>query len=227
MVHPHPRRATLALVYVLLGSLVLAPASAWADADPASDILLVQQVFFPYNPIVSTNLQKALTAVATESQKAGLPIKVAIIATPTDLGGVPALFAQPQRYAAFLASEIAFNGKQLVLAVMPAGIGTANIPHADALGGLTLDASHGSDGLTRTAITAVVRLAQANGHPIKAPKLAGGSGSSSGVSPVLAFGTPVLLVIIAALLAGLARRRRGEEDESEPHVDEASGKGAA
>jgi hypothetical protein len=125
------------------------------------------------------------------------------------------LYGQPQRYASFLASEIAFNGKQLVMVVMPAGIGTANIPHADALAGLPVDSSHGSDGLARTAITAAVRLAQANGHPIKAQSLSGAKGSSSGVSPLIAFGTPVLLVIVAALLAGLSRRKRHEEDGQE------------
>jgi hypothetical protein len=221
------RRSTLTIACLLLCSLAVAPASARADADPPSDILLVQNVFFPYQPIVSTNLQHALTKLTTQTQHSGFPIKVALVDTATDLGGVPALFGQPQRYSAFLASEIAFNGRQLVLVVMPAGIGTTNIPHADALAGLTVDASHGSDGLARTAIAAVVRLANANGHPVKAPSVLGGSGSSSGVSPLIAFGTPVALVIVAALLAGLARRRRREEDHLDEDLDESGAEQAA
>jgi len=215
-------RAARAAICVLLAALALSPAPAQGDADPASDVLLTQNVFTPYNPVVSANLVKALDTLSSETQRMGLPIKVAIVATATDLGGVPGLFNQPQRYSDFLASEIAFNGKQLVLVVMPAGIGTTNIPHAQALAGLRPDTSHGSDGLARTAITAIVRLANANGHPIKAPSIRGGSGSGGGVSPVIAFGAPVILVVLAAGLAGLARRQRGEEEHTE--ADEEQGK---
>jgi hypothetical protein len=189
------------------------PASVAADADPASDMLLVQNVFTPYSPQVSQAMSKALTDITAQAQRAGFPIKVAIIAGPTDLGGVPDMFGKPQPYASFLASEISFNRKQSTLVVMPAGIGTANVPNASAVAGLHVStAGSGSDGLGQTALTAIARLASANGHLVKAPKVSG-SGGSSGVSPVLAFGAPVLLIILAALLIGLGRRRLPEDEE--------------
>ena len=192
------------------------PASAAADADPASDTLLVQNVFTPYSPQVSQSMSKALTDITAQAQRAGFPIKVAIVAGPTDLGGVPDMFGKPQPYASFLASEISFNRKQPTLVVMPAGIGTANIPSASAVAGLHVStAGPGADGLGQTALSAIERLSAANGHPVKAPKVSSGRGGSSGVSPVLAFGAPVGLIIVAALLIGLGRRRLPEDDELE------------
>jgi hypothetical protein len=216
----HQVLAASAAVAALVAARGAPPASA--DADPASDILLTQNVFLPYAPTVSPGLAKALTTLTGETERAGFPIKVAVIASATDLGGVSGLYGQPARYAPFLASEISFNRKQLVLVVMAAGLGTANVPDPGALNGLQVDSSHGSDGLTRTAITAVVRLANGAGHAVRAPHVSGGS-SSSGVSPLIAFGAPVALVILAALLAGLARRQR----PAEPAEGEEGGDGAA
>jgi hypothetical protein len=218
--------ASWATRFVALGAacaaLAALPAAAAADADPASDTLLVQNVFTPYSPQVSQAMSRALTAYTSQTQRAGFPIKVAIVAAPTDLGGVPDMFGKPQPYATFLASEISFNRKQPVLVVMPAGIGTANIPNASAVAGLRVSTGGpGSDGLGQTALKAIERLSAANGHPVKAPKVSSGGGSS-GTSPLLAFGAPVALIVIAALLIGLGRRRLPEDDElEEPREAEA------
>ena len=77
-------------------------ALARADGDPASDVLLGQSVFYPYQPAVSASLQKQLDAETAAAQKAKFPIKVALIGSPVDLGVIPDLFGQPQKYANFL-----------------------------------------------------------------------------------------------------------------------------
>src|SRR5437588_283728 len=81
--------------------LLLAPAPALADGDPASDYLPLQGYYTPYAG-VSKPLTDALAEVVKETRAAGYPIKVAVIASPTDLGSVPNLFGQPQQYAEFL-----------------------------------------------------------------------------------------------------------------------------
>jgi len=53
------RRAAL----VALAVLALLPAAAAADGDPASDVLLAQDVYYPYAPKVSKPMSTALIAV--------------------------------------------------------------------------------------------------------------------------------------------------------------------
>jgi hypothetical protein len=207
---------------VLAGAVMaVSPAAAHADADPASDILLTQSAFF-YSPPVSPAVGNALIKITIEAATAGFPIKVATVPLPQDLGAVTDLFDQPQRYATFLASEISFNRKEEVLVVMPSGFGTANLPASTtkALSGLTVDRTN-SDTLTMSAITAVEKLSAAAGHPLAPPKIAGaGSGKSSSVSPALAYGAPVVLVLLAAGVAALLRSRKDEEDEEDELDDE-------
>ena len=50
-------------------------------------------------------------------------VKVAVIATPTDLGSVPSLFGKPGQYAAFLGQELQLYYVGPLLIVMPAGYG--------------------------------------------------------------------------------------------------------
>src|SRR5438105_1386416 len=85
------RRPTFAprLAAILTGILLLAalmPAGAIADGDPASDVLLGENVFYPYSPPVSASLQKSLNATTAAAKRSGFPIKVALIASPVDLG---------------------------------------------------------------------------------------------------------------------------------------------
>ena len=108
---PRPRvRPALAaiLAAVLLGVSLGAgaiPGTARADGDPASDVLLGQDVFLPYSP-VSPAVQQRLYAVAA-ARRAGYPIKIALIGAATDLGVVPSLFGKPAGYAQFLSAELA------------------------------------------------------------------------------------------------------------------------
>src|SRR5437868_3374452 len=89
-------------------ALAVAPA-AFADGDPASDVLPSQDSFYPYTPPVSRPLVTALDKLLKEVRKAGFPMKVALIESAGDLGSYPQLLNSPQRYADLLASELPTN----------------------------------------------------------------------------------------------------------------------
>jgi hypothetical protein len=116
---------------------------------------------------VSAKVKADLMGVTRAARRARYPIKVAVIATATDLGGVPNLFGKPTEYAAFLGREISFNQKaQPLLVVMPAGFGIADFnrptPAADrVLTSLDVGGSSADD-LTRAATAAVKKLSAAD-----------------------------------------------------------------
>jgi hypothetical protein len=181
------------------------PATSVADGDPASDVLLAQDAFFPYEPRVNPALEAALNETLRVAARAtGLHLKVAIIGAPLELGLVRKLFGHPQAYARFLDQEITFNDPQPLLVVMPAGVGVVPASLARTLSRLRVDTQQRSDGLTRSAILAVVAIARAQGHPIAVPSLS--PSHSSGSPPAwLAFGLPAVLLALGGLL--FARRR--------------------
>jgi hypothetical protein len=190
--------------------LVLTPGSARADGDPASDVLLLQDVYLPYAPGVPAPLARTITALLKTTRKAGFPLKVAVIADPRDLGAVPQFFGKPQQYAPFLQSEIAFNSKRPLLVVMPAGYGAAALPKGSETGlqGLAPPKSGSGADLGRSAIAAIVKLSAAAGHPVPTPKVAGaGGGGGGGTSPLIVFGVPVALLALGGVLAALRRRQ--------------------
>jgi len=112
-----------ALLALLLAALALAPLAS-ADGDPASDWLVQQNVFLP-TPPPSASAAATLDAEVSSVASAGDRIKVAVIATPQDLGSVSSLFGQPAAYAKFLGLELAFVYKGPLLVAMPAGLGFA------------------------------------------------------------------------------------------------------
>lgn len=189
------------LASTLVAALVafaLVPAAARADGDPASDVLLGENVFYPYSPQVSGPLQKTLNGVVAAAAHAGFPLKVALIDSPVDLGVIPDLFNKPQNYADFLDQEISFQTRQPLLVVMPAGFGSQGLGAAatDALKTLAKPAGTTSDALARAAIPAVAKLAAATGHLIKGTPGTGGSQRSGGDTT-----TVLLIVLVLAALA--------------------------
>jgi hypothetical protein len=193
---------------VLAGCLVLPLSPAFGDADPASDYLLGAPIFFPFQPPAATSLQNELQRELAQLKAKGLSLKVAVIGAPTDLGAVANLYGRPQAYAGFLGQEISFNQPQPLLVVMPNGFGVFHAGPVGALSGLKVDAAHQSNGLVRSAIFAVQRIAAANGKPIILSSVApANSRSGGGVSPLISFGAPAVLVILGALLASRLRRK--------------------
>jgi hypothetical protein len=150
--------------------LLLAPAAASADGDPASDVLLEQDVFFPYDPPTSNGVARALLELTRRTRKAGWPVKVAIVATPDDLGAVASLFHFQDRYAGLLAKELGDDPRLLV--VSPSGFSSRNLGDSvdRTLRGLE-PAGEGGDPLARQALRAVSRLAKASGHAVKTPSI--------------------------------------------------------
>jgi hypothetical protein len=209
-----PIRSTrLAAVLVALALLAVPPA-ALADGDPASDILLIEDTFLPYQPKVSSNVAAAVKQAAARAKAAGFPLKVAVIGSATDLGAVPDLFGKPQKYADFLDQEISFNKKMLLLVVMPQGFGISAAGPPGALAGLRVPGAGGVDGLARAALPAIGALAAHAGHPIVLPVVGSASGGGGGgTSPVLTFGAPLAVVLLVAAGAGFARARRGRTDD--------------
>jgi hypothetical protein len=211
-------------VLVVVASLALLPATARADGDPASDYLLTQDVYLPYAPGVPPDLGRTITDLLKDTRKAGFPLKVAIIAAPKDLGAVPQYFGRPEAYAPFLESEIAFNTKKPLLTVMPAGYGVAALPKGaeSALAGLAPPKSAQGEDLGRAAVTAIVKLSKAAGHPVPTPQIPKASGGGGGdTSPLLVFGVPVALLALGGALAALRRRQDAGPAEAKPPPAEA------
>jgi hypothetical protein len=210
---------TRALIAATLAAcLCLVPAAgALADADPPSDVLLVQDTYYPYSPQVSAKAVKQLDALVKTAKSRGFPIRVAIVASVSDLGAVPDLFGHPQKYAPFLENEISFNKRRPLLVVMPEGYG---VEEADAV------ALHGlpsvgktSDELAAAAIRAIPRLARAAGHtvPDVKPIVGGGTGGHGGPSVPLLAGPAALLALFG--IFGLVRTRKSEAAD-EPEAED-------
>ena len=115
------RACAVALLAVLL--IVLPASVARADGDPGSDVLVYQNLFFGTDAGLSVQQQAELGAMFKAAAGAGFPVRVAIIASPFDLGAVTGLWRQPRTYARFLGYELSLAYKQRLLVVMPNGFG--------------------------------------------------------------------------------------------------------
>ncbi|HEY2542779.1 MAG TPA: hypothetical protein VGH92_06960 [Gaiellaceae bacterium] len=158
------RRHGLALAAVVAVATLVSPI-ARGDGDPASDVLLGQSVFFPYDA-PSQAAQGALEQAVSGVYAHGGRVKVALIPTSTDLGAIPSLFGKPGDYAHFLGVELGLWYVGPLLVVMPAGFGIydggrSTAAEENVLRSLHVDASS-SDGLARSATTALQRLAAAS-----------------------------------------------------------------
>jgi hypothetical protein len=211
------RRALFALVlfFALAGV-------ARADGDPASDVLLTQDVFFPYAPQVSDRLKTGLERVLKQAKNAGYPMKVALVNTEADLGAYPQLFNQPSKYTDLLSRELATlnpHGDPLkavhLLIVMPGGFGGSNLGDGvdRALAPVKIRPDGGSDALAQAAMAAVARIATSNGHKVAVPPEASlkvsksAKKSGGGTSPVV-FLAPALLLFGGLFVAGRIAARR-------------------
>jgi hypothetical protein len=173
-------------------------ASAHADGDPASDYLLVQKVFLPFDAKFPAQRQAQFTALVTAANRSGFTIRVALISSSYDLGAITSLWQKPQTYARFLAEELSYLYKGRLLIVMPNGFGFAWLKHTPAAEYAllkTIPIAPGNAGLLDAAQAAVQRLATAAGVKIAAPARVNASSQRN---------THDRLVIILASLAALA-----------------------
>jgi cytochrome oxidase Cu insertion factor (SCO1/SenC/PrrC family) len=223
------RRAVLALL-LALGTLGVLAAPARADGDPGSDVLVYQNLFVAADANVSVPQQLELGGLLSAADKAGFPVRVAIVSQPNDLGAVTALWRKPAAYASFLGTELSLAYAQRLLIVMPNGFGFNWQGHSasaayQVLGGVRI--APGGAGLATAAQDAVLALARASGVKLAvpaggtsgvpaggtsgapAPDGAGGTaqGAEPGGQPTVArapSGTPVLLIAGIVLVAGVA-----------------------
>jgi hypothetical protein len=154
-------RRGLAVVTAALSALV-PTAPAFADGDPASDVLPVQNTFTPYPPPAGA---QALAVSVQKVYESGHRVKVAVIATRRDLGSIPSLFGKENAYARFLGTELGAFYAGPLLIVMPSGFGIydngrSTTREAAVLEKLKVDSSSASS-LVGSATTAVDALAAA------------------------------------------------------------------
>jgi hypothetical protein len=186
---------------------------ARADGDPASDVLLTEDVFYPYSSSVSKGLAEKLNGQTAAARAAGLHAKVALIGSESDLGADPVLFDKPQMYAKFLEQEtIELAPYQLLLVVMPNGYGVSGSA-ADgavqgAIGGLPKPAGATADDLARAATVALPRLASAAGHPLGSVHDVSSTSTSAGGSKPPAIAILALGAILIAGVIIIVRNRR-------------------
>jgi hypothetical protein len=214
------------ILLVPLLVVLLVPAVALADGDPASDVLLTQDSFLPYAPPTSDRFKTALDKVLKDAKAAGYPMKVALINTEADLGAYPNLFNSPQEYANLLNRELATLNPHgdpqkdvHLLIVMPGGYGGVNLGEGvdKALAPVKIQADAGSDGLARAALAAIARIATENGHAVDVPpeaslKVGKASAKGGGGTSPIFFIAPAVLLFGGLFVAGRITARRQADD---------------
>ena len=190
-----------------LALLVVVPA-AQANGDPASDVLITQQVFIPFEAPISKSASDELTKTVAAANERGYKIRVAVIAFTRDLGTAISLWGHSQDYAKFLGSELAFAYSNRLLVAMPAGFGVyrGKKPVAQELRVL----AKRKPGKTPTALTesttqAVRALAAAQG--VVLPKFSGGSTAWRDRAIIAA---AVLLALVVIFVPARKVRSRGD-----------------
>lgn len=190
--------ASIATV-ALAASLV--PGPARADGDPASDVLVTQTLFLPWDAGVSADQQAQLAALLREAEHGGYPLRVALIASSSDLGSVTELWRQPQSYADFLGDELSLVYKGTLLVIMPDGFGLYRHngslgPEQAALGSIRSAVTGAS--LGTAALLAIQHLATAAGRPLSIPRGIPAPTAASGSPHAIAW---IVFVISGALIA--------------------------
>src|SRR4029079_7316444 len=110
--------------------LLVFAASAQADGDPASDVLVFKNYFLPYAPQTPSDVEQKINVATAAADRAGFPIRVAVIWGAGALGVVPQYPNKPQDYAKFLGDELKFAYKGPLLIVMQNGYGLAGTDDA-------------------------------------------------------------------------------------------------
>ncbi len=212
------RRAAVVLALLVL-AFACAPAVACADGDPASDVLIDQDAFLPWDAGANAAQQGQLGAVLAAAARSGYPIRVAIIPSSSDLGSIAELWGRPQTYARFLDVELSDAYQGRVLVVMPNGFGLAStmrlLPAEQQVIAQVPPPRTRSE-LTTDAEATITKLATAAGHPfhtsaVPASAPARPSSGSGGAVPLIVFilGAVMIAVAWAASLRGRPLRLRG------------------
>jgi hypothetical protein len=200
-----------ALLVLVIAACALA-GTARADGDPASDYLLGTQVFFSIDVKLPAAKQQELVSIVRDVNKSGYAIRVALIASPYDLGAVTSLWRKPRQYAKFLGAELQFVYKRRLLVVMPNGFGfnwpkhTSSKEYA-ALS--TVPIGTGAVGMLDSAVAAVQKLAAASGVKVVRTPTAATTGKGGLAHRRALIVLAAIAVLALAVLLRLALRRKG------------------
>jgi hypothetical protein len=199
------------LAAAALGAGVFATA-ARADGDPASDYLLVQKVFLPFDAKLPAQKQAQFTALVAAANRSGFTIRVALISSSYDLGAITSLWQKPQTYARFLAEELSYLYKGRLLIVMPNGFGFYWLKHTSTAEYAVLKPipiAPGSVGLLGAAQTAVQRLATTAGVKITTPAHVTSTAQRNNHDRLVIILATLAALAVAVLLRYVLRRRPG------------------
>ena len=200
-----------ALVAVALTAATVAT-SARADGDPASDYLLVQKVFLPFDLKFPAEPKAQFVTLVSGANRSGYKIRVAIIGSSYDLGAIPSLWQKPRTYARFLAEELSYLYKGRLLIVMPNGFGFQWLKHPTTAEYALLakvPIAPGGAGLLAAAQAAVQRLATAAGVKIVTPTHVGTPAQRNAHDRIVIIVASLVAIVAAVLLRFVLRRRRG------------------
>ncbi len=194
----------LALVVLGASAAVFSPA-AFADGDPASDILSSLRIFDPPDLRQSAVQHAKLIALVNYVSAHGLPLKVAMVPSSGDMGSANFLWENASGYASkYLGIELKYLLHGSLLVVMPQTDGLydpvpqKDIPAGDnkAMRGL---APAGSN-LVPAAYEIVQRLASDNG--IQVPRnlaytIPTAAKASSSATPLIGFAVGLIMIALA------------------------------
>jgi hypothetical protein len=202
----------LALALALLALLV--PGAARANGDPASDVLLTDQVFLPFEAPISDSAKNDLRKTVSEANKKGFKLRVAVIAFTSDLGTATPLWAHPEDYSKFLGKEIAFVTTDPLLVAMPSGFGFYDQDRPVTQEQRVLAKVRPGKvptALAQSTTVAVRALAAAKGITLPKP-----SSGSSATHDRLILGVAVAAFLLILLFPARLLRRRGRGAERSP-----------
>lgn len=202
-------KSVMVLAFLAATLACMVASSARADGDPASDYLITQKVFYPYDLKVAPAKQLELVSLVDEANRAGFPIRVALVWSSYDLGSVTGLWQKPQLYARFLGAELKYVYKRRLLIVMPNGFGLNHPGHSSTSEHAVLSKipiKPGQTGFVDSSVAAVRALAKASGVTLSATPSAAPS-SSSHDRIVIVLGATAALAVAVLLRLALRRRR--------------------
>jgi hypothetical protein len=202
------------IVLVAAAAALVAVPAARGNGDPASDVLIPNQVYIGPEVPISNADRDALTETVAAANERGYPIRVAVIAFTSDLGTAVSLWRRPRDYAKFLGSELAFVYTKPLLISMPSGFGFYHGRKPTAKEERVLArvrAGKTPSALTLSTAKAVRKLAAANGVDVPVPSSGGGSPWRDRAI-IAAAGVLILLII---LVPG-RWLRRGRAEPAQP-----------
>jgi hypothetical protein len=199
------------LAALLVVCALALPAAALAHGDAASHYLETESLYPSFANRPSQAAELRLLGLLQASERAGYPIKVALVGATDDVPEQPGMLRAPQRYADYVGGVLTrWRGPLLV--VTPHGFGVTGARRAQLGRG---PAAADGDALAAAAMHAVRRIARAGGHPLPAQVApaavlvsSSDDGGAGGLGRAwLSLGLFVA-VLAAALLSRPFRRRR-------------------